>query len=569
MLLISDNNDSNILYPTYPSYLTYLSYPSYPSYDIPVNGFNMFYIRNKTLEFIANSSGYWGNHDCGLERAIRTPKETSIFLGGASEKLISMIASGQLLLNWKMSNLRGSTEDLLHFAKGFIERSTNGSTADLVNAAITSYGHGFTSMNPRILGQLVLPSEASIQRIVPIDVGMSRVALNDAHLLRSNMSNDARVLVPSMSTNPHGLMPNMSFNNAHFLRPNTLNDAHLVPNMSSNMSMEPPNLSNKRNISDETSKPDMYYNMTRFRKEAKNTFGRFSALGASFVDIERFPSTMAKRSTSRMEEDDSLSTVSSMDESLIHTANYPVSFSNQPRDDGKFDFSNKEFRPSICNSDTESDGASRDSDYILPKSSSSSTVVRRVKRKLEDKPADESGPGQQTAPVYRIAAKGIQITPVGTFRVQLNKTRNSSRKFTKNVSDLVEALWLFEIAVLICDKPSELSSLLKSGNYQYLLEKNYIRDIDEYKSKLGEYILLLHKKKILKSEFAEAAVATFSNLAVNEEQVVVSNLAVNEEQVVVSNLTVNEEQVVASNLTVNEEQVVDPIDLHNLLSLRG
>jgi len=316
-------------------------------------------------------------------------------------------------------------------------------------------------------------------------------------------------------------------------------------------------MSNKRNISDETSKPDMYYNMTRFRKEAKNTFGRFSALGASFVDIERFPSTMAKRSTSRMEEDDSLSTVSSMDESLIHTANYPVSFSNQPRDDGKFDFSNKEFRPSICNSDTESDGASRDSDYILPKSSSSSTVVRRVKRKLEDKPADESGPGQQTAPVYRIAAKGIQITPVGTFRVQLNKTRNSSRKFTKNVSDLVEALWLFEIAVLICDKPSELSSLLKSGNYQYLLEKNYIRDIDEYKSKLGEYILLLHKKKILKSEFAEAAVATFSNLAVNEEQVVVSNLIVNEEQVVVSNLT------------VNEEQVVDPIDLHNLLSLRG
>jgi hypothetical protein len=236
-----------------------------------------------------------------------------------------------------------------------------------------------------------------------------------------------------------------------------------------------------------------------------------------------------------MEEDDSLSTVSSIDDSSIPTANYPVSFSNQPRDDGKFEFPNKEVRPSICNSDTESDGAFRDSDFIFPKSTSSSTVVRRVKRKLEDKPADEIGPGQ-AAPVYRIAAKGIQITPVGTFRVQLNKTRKSTRKFTKNVSDLVDALWLFEIAVLICDKPVELSSLLKSGNYQYLLEKNYIRDVDEYKSKLGEYILLLHKKKVLKSEFAEAAVAMYSNLNVDEKCF---------------------------------EQAVDPVDLHNLLSLKG
>jgi hypothetical protein len=282
------------------------------------------------------------------------------------------------------------------------------------------------------------------------------------------------------------------------------------------MSMGPHNLSNKRNFSKdsdsyesstyETSKPDMYYNMTRFRKEAKSTVGRFNSFGASFVDIDRFPSNMAGYPNARMDEDDNMSTVSSTDE-----------FSHLPKDDGN-GLSSNGFRAA--------------NDSFL---SSSSKIIRRVKRKLEDKPADET-PVQQAAPTYKSAAKGIQITPVGTFRVQLNKTKNSSRKFTKNVNDIVDALWLFEIAVLICDKPIELSCLLKSGNYQYLLEKNYIRDVEEYKSKLGEYILLLHKKKVLKSEFAEAAVAMYSNLNVDEKCF---------------------------------EQAVDPVDLHNLLSLKG
>jgi hypothetical protein len=440
----------------------------------------MLYIRNKALEFVASGSGYWGNHDFGLERAIRTPKETSIFLGGAAEKLISMIASGQLLLNWKMSNLRGSTVDLLHFAETYM-RSMNGSAVDLIAAAITTHGNsnGFTSMPP---------SSASIQRLVPIDVGMSRVALNDPRALVPNMLNDPRVLVPNMS-----FMHNMS------------NMPYMSRNKRSSDSYE-------SSLAYERNKPDMYYNMTRFRKEAKSTVGRFNSFGASFVDIDRFPSNMAGYPSARMDEDDNMSTVSSTDE-----------FSHLPRDDGN-GLSSNEFRAS--------GGAANDS-FL----SSSSKIIRRVKRKLEDKPADET-PVQQAAPTYKSAAKGIQITPVGTFRVQLNKTKNSSRKFTKNVNDIVDALWLFEIAVLICDKPIELSCLLKSGNYQYLLEKNYIRDIEEYKAKLFEYILILHKKKILKSDLAEAAAAIFSNITVDDSN-------------------------------KQTEQVVDPVDLHNLLSLKG
>jgi len=443
----------------------------------------MLYIRNKALEFVASGSGYWGNHDWGLERALKAPKETSIFLGGAAEKLISMIASGQLLLNWKMANLRSSTVDMLHFADTFM-RSMNGSAVDLVTAAVTTHGNNnnFTSLPP---------SNASIQRLMPIDVGMSRVALNDARLLMPNMLNDPRVLVPNIS-----FMHNMS-------------------NMSSNM---PYITSGNKRSSDsyessleyESIKPDLHYNMTRFRREAKSTVDRFNSLGASFVGIDRFPSSMAEYSSARMDDDDNMSTDSSTDES-----------NNQPRDDGKKLPS--KFRTS-----------ERDSkDAFL---STSSQIVRRVKRKLEDRSAER--PQQETGPVYKSAAKGIQITPVGTFRVQLNKTKNSSRKFTKNVNDIVDALWLFEIAVLVCDKPKEITNLQKSGNYEYLLEKNYIRDIDEYKARLAENILLLHKKKILKSEFAEAAVTIFSSITVDDN-------------------------------AGQAEQVVDPVDLHNLLSLKG
>lgn len=82
---------------------------------------------------------------------------------------------------------------------------------------------------------------------------------------------------------------------------------------------------------------------------------------------------------------------------------------------------------------------------------------------------------------------------------------------------------------------------MKSGNYQYLLEKTYIRDVEEYKSKLCENLVVLHKKKILKSDFAEAAAAILSNISLED------------------NNTNNN----------NTEQVVDPVDLHNLLSLKG
>jgi len=113
----------------------------------------------------------------------------------------------------------------------------------------------------------------------------------------------------------------------------------------------------------------------------------------------------------------------------------------------------------------------------------------------------------------KLPTKGIQATPVGTFRVQLNKTKNSSKKFTKNVSDLVHALWLFEIAVLICDQPLMLDTLLKSGNYQYLLENGYTSNPLKYKEDLRYYVNDLSKKKILKNNQADEAIGLLTIMA--------------------------------------------------------
>jgi hypothetical protein len=283
------------------------------------------------------------------------------------------------------------------------------------------------------------------------------------------------------------------------------------------------------------------------RKEAKNAYNRFNALGASFAEIERFPCNIENKSYARgnladdtninSSDHDNMSTVSSIEGSLISVpiAKHSTTKSNHSKDKRKIEVSSKEIRSTTSRLDIDSERVLKASEATQSKSSG---IVRRAKRKLDDEATGDNGKDQNGNGARKAAAtKGIQITPNGSYRVQLNKAKNSTEKYTKNLYNPVEALWLFEIFVLVCDKPELLSGLLKSGNYQYLLENNYIRDCHEYKHKLGEYILLLLQKKTLTYEQAEKAMAIFSNLIIDDK--------------------------------CYNDQVVDPVDLQNLLSLKG
>lgn len=556
LLYISDDDKNPILYPLVPTENTPM---------------DMSFVRGRLLDFTVTGPGYWGDSDWGLERVIRnlSSSDQSFFLGGAIEKLITLICNAQLLIEWKVTNPGAHNEDVMFFAEAFVAKSKKIAAVDLVSTGVAAYGQNNNFiMPPRNTGLLLMPSDANLHRHMSSAPLMSS-APNDANLHRLNDANLHRLMSSAPNdANLHRLM-SIAPNDANLHRAMSI-DANLHRSMSI-----VPNDTNLHRASDyhllmptsryipqpipsfqlfapapppcEDESPRQPANWRRFKKEAKSVAGRFNALGASFVS-ERFPSSKPlKKATAAVDEEDNtadhdnMSTISSIGDSLIIVPSTNISHNKVGgREDGNYKFSSAEFRSSVSHShsDTESDGASKDSDSATPKSSH---IVRRVKRKFEDKPpvvANEAiDNANQNVAVYKIAAKGIQITPVGTFRVQLNKTKNSTTKFTKNVQDLVEALWLFEIAVLICDRPKELGSLLKSGNYQYLLENNYIRNSVEYKTKLGDYILLLHTKKILKSHLAEDAVAIFSNLTVDETRYV--------------------------------DHMVDPVDLQNLLSLKG
>jgi hypothetical protein len=63
------------------------------------------------------------------------------------------------------------------------------------------------------------------------------------------------------------------------------------------------------------------------------------------------------------------------------------------------------------------------------------------------------------------APKGVYKTASG-FRVQLNVgTHQSQRKFSRNAPLVHNALWLYEIAILMADSPQNLRLLLKNGNF--------------------------------------------------------------------------------------------------------
>ena len=69
-----------------------------------------------------------------------------------------------------------------------------------------------------------------------------------------------------------------------------------------------------------------------------------------------------------------------------------------------------------------------------------------------------------------LTPKGVYTTRKG-FRVQLNVLINSDteapyrRKFSRNCKEFVDALWLYEIAILISDCPQTLINLLQYGNF--------------------------------------------------------------------------------------------------------
>ena len=88
------------------------------------------------------------------------------------------------------------------------------------------------------------------------------------------------------------------------------------------------------------------------------------------------------------------------------------------------------------------------------------------------------------------SSKGISKTPGNTWRVQL-KLGNENGIFSRNLSSLEEALWIYELKVLISDEPRYIHEMCNRGNYDALLRLNVCTSCDDYvnrlMSKIDEY----------------------------------------------------------------------------------
>ena len=81
------------------------------------------------------------------------------------------------------------------------------------------------------------------------------------------------------------------------------------------------------------------------------------------------------------------------------------------------------------------------------------------------------------------SSKGISKTPGNTWRVQL-KLGNENGIFSRNLSSLEEALWIYELKVLISDEPRYIHEMCNRGNYDALLRLNVCTSCDDYVNKL-------------------------------------------------------------------------------------
>lgn len=111
-----------------------------------------------------------------------------------------------------------------------------------------------------------------------------------------------------------------------------------------------------------------------------------------------------------------------------------------------------------------------------PRPASAVGSYPRVKEKDKDKPSAAAAAASAAAasrleeiPILEISdpisIKGVVALTSQRFRIQLNAFQNERKKFSRNCNDLHEALWIFEVTLLISDGPKSLEGQLKIGNY--------------------------------------------------------------------------------------------------------
>lgn len=149
--------------------------------------------------------------------------------------------------------------------------------------------------------------------------------------------------------------------------------------------------------------------------------------------------------------------------------------------------------------------------------------------------SEEGADGKKASSVFLsisliTALKGLEVLPNNRYRVQLNTFLSDKKKLSRNTTSLyevrvdhyyvridvlisissIQALWVFEISLLISDEPKVLDRLLRDGNYSSLSALSclgFFRSPIEYYFELLRMLLVFFEHGLyFKNELVEAAI---------------------------------------------------------------
>eukprot|EP00602_Paraphysomonas_sp_CaronLab_P005847 CAMPEP_0185038264 /NCGR_PEP_ID=MMETSP1103-20130426/33697_1 /TAXON_ID=36769 /ORGANISM="Paraphysomonas bandaiensis, Strain Caron Lab Isolate" /LENGTH=279 /DNA_ID=CAMNT_0027576617 /DNA_START=109 /DNA_END=948 /DNA_ORIENTATION=+ len=104
----------------------------------------------------------------------------------------------------------------------------------------------------------------------------------------------------------------------------------------------------------------------------------------------------------------------------------------------------------------------------------------------------------QLAPKLQ-SPKYISQTSIHSFRVQVSAGIKSARnkKFSRNVGNMEDALWLCEYALILTGNHSSLNEIVGRGNYYCFVQRELVRSISDFGSKLHENLQRFYDSTIL------------------------------------------------------------------------
>ena len=154
-------------------------------------------------------------------------------------------------------------------------------------------------------------------------------------------------------------------------------------------------------------------------------------------------------------------------------------------------------------------------------------LLRRKRVRCKNSPRRTKGV-YPTSHGYRVQ---LNMRPVLNSLSQLHRSGNGNIKFSRNCREFREALWLYEVILLISDVPHSLEDLVSRGNYEELGQQCFplrlsTTGYSEYYRCLGASISTLRDDGIISLEEFEEAVAAYRQVPpprINEAHVDVSN----------------------------------------------